>query len=49
MDDRLFGQWERPQPLYRGITSAFNIIVPSADLALPREPLPEDAKKHLKT
>jgi hypothetical protein len=48
MEDRLREQWERPQPLYGGITSAFNIIVPSADLALPREPLPEDAKKHLK-
>jgi hypothetical protein len=48
MDDRLIEQWERPQPLHEGITSAFNIIVPSTELALPRQPLPEDAKKHTK-
>jgi hypothetical protein len=49
MDDRLiFEQWERPQPLREGVTSAFEIVVPSAELALPRQPLPEDRKKHTK-
>ena len=46
--DRLIEKWERPQPLHEEVTSAFDIIVPSAELALPRHPLPESAKKHTK-
>jgi|SRR5215217_9544057 len=46
--DRLIERWDRPQPLYGGITPAFEIVVPSAELALPRQPLPGDRKKHLK-
>ena len=47
MAERLiFEQWERPQPLRDGVTSAFEIMVPSAELALPRQPLPEDRRKH---
>jgi len=44
----LIEQWDRPQPLYGGVTAAFEIVVPSAELALPRQPLLEDRKKHLK-
>src|SRR5829696_1026585 len=47
-DDRLIAQWDRPQPLYGGVTPAFEIVVPSAELALPRQPLPGNRKKHLK-
>jgi hypothetical protein len=47
-DDRLIEQWDRPQPLHEGVKSAFEIIVPSAELALPRQPLPEGRKKHTK-
>jgi len=44
----LIEQWDRPQPLYGGVTAAFEIVVSSAELALPRQPLLEDRKKHLK-
>lgn len=43
-----FEQWKRPQPLREGVTTAFEIVVPSAELALPPRPLPEDRKKHTK-
>ena len=46
--DRLIEKWERPQPLREGVTSAFDIIVPSAELALPRQLLSESAEKHTK-
>lgn len=46
--DRVIERWVRPQPLYGGVTSAFEIVMPSAELALPRQPLPESARKHLK-
>ena len=44
----MVAQWDRPQPSRQGITPAFDIIVPSAELALSRQPLPEDDQKHLK-
>ena len=47
-DNRLIAQWDRPPPLHQGVTSAFDIIVPSAELALPRQPLPEERTKHTK-
>jgi hypothetical protein len=42
---RLIESWERPDPI-NGITPAFMIVVPSAEIGLPRHPLPERAKRY---
>jgi hypothetical protein len=47
--DRALHKWQRPPEIVPGITSAFEIIVPSTELTLPRHPVPEDAaKKYLR-
>lgn len=43
--DRALHKWQRPPELFPGITSAFEIIVPSTELAVPRHPLSEEAHR----
>jgi hypothetical protein len=43
--DRATHKWERPQEIFPGITSAFEIIVPPTELAMPRRPLSEEAAR----
>jgi hypothetical protein len=45
--DRLIERWTPPKPI-QGITSAFMIAVPSAEIGMPRHPLPESAQKYTK-
>ncbi len=43
--DRALHKWGRPPERFPGITSAFEIIVPSTELAMPRHPLSEEAAR----
>ncbi len=46
--DRAFHKWERPLEMFPGVVSAFDIIVPSTELSVPRRQLPEEvAEKYL--
>jgi hypothetical protein len=45
--DRLIERWNPPQS-YQGVTAAFMIAVPSAEIGMPRRPLPESAQKYTK-
>lgn len=46
-EDRRIERWARPPPI-NGITPAFMIVVPFAEIGLPRRPLPDKAKKYAK-
>jgi len=41
--DRALHKWERPAEVFPGITSAFEVIVPSTELAMPRHQLSKEA------
>jgi hypothetical protein len=47
--DRALHKWERPPEIVPGITSAFDIVVPSTELTVPRHPLLDEvARRYLR-